>query len=157
MHDDPNFQYCIEIIFQDEGGYVNNPHDPGGETKYGVSKRAHPTLDIATLTEAQAAQIYFDDYWTPSHCGDVPPHLDLWVLTAAVMSGTVTATKLLQELVGCTADGIFGPATLKAVQGFPAARHHEYLTLYTGHLMTLPTWHTFAKGWLNRLFRVAGL
>lgn len=157
MLTDPNFIHCIEVVLEDEGGLVNNPHDPGGLTNFGISQRAFPGVDIRHLTKDQAIQIYHDHYWIPFRCGDVPPHLDLWFLTACVMSGGAVATKLLQQLAGCTPDGVFGPATLKAVQQWPGARHHEYLTMYTGHLMSLQGWGTFGHGWLNRLFRVAGL
>jgi lysozyme family protein len=157
MTGDPDFDYCVEIVLQQEGGFVDNPHDPGGATNFGISQRAYPNVDIRQLTETQAAQFYHDDYWIKFHCGDVPAHLDLWFLTACVMSGGVTATKLLQQLVGVAEDGIFGPHTLQAVKAFPSARYVEYLTLYAGHLMSLPGWSSFGKGWLTRLFRLAAL
>lgn len=155
MNTDPNFNYCVQIILEVEGGLVDDPQDPGGVTKFGISKRAYPNLDVPSLTEEQAAQIYYEDYWVKFRCGDVPPHLDLWFLNACVMSGGSEATKLLQQLVGCTQDGVFGPATLKAVQQFPRGRDQEYLALYALHLMTLPGWAHDGHGWLNRLFRLA--
>jgi lysozyme family protein len=154
---DPNFSYCVAIVLEDEGGYVDDPNDPGGATNFGISQTAYPSLDIANLTEDQASQIYYDDYWVPFSCGNIPIHLDLWFMTACVMSGGETATKILQQLVGVTADGIYGPHTAQAVQNFPAASYHEYLTLYTQHLMSLSDWSSFSKGWLNRLYRIAAL
>jgi lysozyme family protein len=154
---DPNFSYCVQVVLEDEGGLVNDPNDPGGLTNFGISQASYPSLDIANLTEDQAAQIYYDDYWVPFNCGKLPVHLDLWFMTACVMSGGETATKILQQLAGVTSDGIFGPLTEKAVAGLPATSQHEYLTLYAQHLMGLSDWSSFAKGWLNRLFRVAAL
>lgn len=58
------FDRCFELVIGSEGGYVNNPKDPGGETKYGISKRAYPELEIGTLTLEEAKQIYFKDYYT---------------------------------------------------------------------------------------------
>jgi len=157
MSTDPNFDYCVAIVLEDEGGLVSDPNDPGGTTNFGISQRAYPGLDIPNLTEAEAEQIYYNDYWVKFRCGDVPGHLDLWFMTACVMSGGATATKLLQQLVGCTPDGVFGPTTLQAVQQFPSSRQHEYLTLYTLHLMSLSDWPSFGKGWMNRLYRLAAL
>ena len=152
-----DFEYCVAIVLQDEGGLVNNPHDPGGTTNFGISQRAYPSLNIAALTKEQAAQIYYDDYWTPNNCGDVPLQLGLYFFTVCVMSGGMTATKLLQQLVGVTVDGAYGPHTSNAVHSFPAERHYEYLTLFIQHLMTLSDWAPFAKGWLNRVLRLASL
>lgn len=157
MSVDPNFDYCVAVVLQDEGGLVSNPNDPGGTTNFGISQRAFPSLNIAALTEAEAEKIYYDNYWVPNQCGDVPAHLDLWFFTACVMSGGTTATKLLQQLIGVTDDGVLGPVTIKAVQQFPVSRHYEYLTLFTEHLMSLKDWPSFNRGWLNRLYRLAGL
>lgn len=157
INSDLRFQYCIPILLQDEGGYVNDPHDPGGETKYGISKRQFPDLDIANLTPEQAAVIYYDKYWVPCGGGQIPEHLDLWVFTAAVMSGPAQAVKLLQETVGAGQDGQFGPLTLGRVQAFPGGRYHEYLGLFGQHLSGLPGWQYYGRGWLNRLFRLAAL
>ena len=60
---DMSFDRIIEFTLQEEGGYVNNPADPGGMTKYGISKRSYPNLDIANLTIDQAKAIYERDFW----------------------------------------------------------------------------------------------
>ena len=60
------FYQEIKHVLKREGGYVNDPDDPGGETKYGISKRAHPDVDIASLTPESAAEIYKDYYWLPA-------------------------------------------------------------------------------------------
>lgn len=157
INSDMRFRYCIPILLQDEGGYVNDPHDPGGETKYGISKRAFPNLDIANLTPEQAAVLYYHKYWLPCGGGQIPEHLDLWVFTAAVMSGPEEAIKLLQKLVGTTQDGKLGPLTFGAVKRLPVSRQHEYLGLFGAHLSTLGGWKYYGGGWLNRLFRLAAL
>lgn len=59
------FQKGMVLAFQWEGGYVNDPQDPGGETKYGISKRFHPNVNIKALTPDQATQIYYNEYWLP--------------------------------------------------------------------------------------------
>jgi hypothetical protein len=58
-----HFERAVAFVLRHEGGYVNDPRDPGGETKYGISKRAYPRLDIKGLTEADAKEIYRRDYW----------------------------------------------------------------------------------------------
>lgn len=60
------FLKAVEHTLEFEGGYVNDPADPGGETKYGISKRAFPYLDIKNLTKARAIEIYEEKYWKGS-------------------------------------------------------------------------------------------
>ena len=70
-----SFDEIIEIVLEHEGGYVNDPDDPGGETNFGVSKRAYPNVDIKNLTEDAAKDIYRRDYWDRNHCEDLPDEL----------------------------------------------------------------------------------
>jgi len=69
------FDEIIEIVLEHEGGYVNDPDDAGGETKYGIAKRWYPNVDIKNLTKEQAKKIYHTDYWRRGKCDDVPPQL----------------------------------------------------------------------------------
>lgn len=106
-------------VFRDligiEGNYVNSPNDPGGETKYGVSKRAYPTLDIRNLTLGQAYEIYWNDFWCLLACDKMPIGLDRFVFDFAVNSGQPTVARKLQAAVGTLADGKVGPKTIAAV------------------------------------------
>lgn len=78
------FAAALELLLHFEGGYVNDPNDAGGETKYGISKRAYPNLDIASLTKSDAAEIYLRDYWDACRCSEMPEPLSLSVFDYAV-------------------------------------------------------------------------
>lgn len=159
------FDEAFGIVIGHEGGYVNNPADPGGETKYGISKRAYPNVDIANLTEAQAQQIYKSDYWDKLFLDTADPALALIAFDAAVNNGVGAATKWLQAALGVTADGIFGPqsqAALKACTGTKAQAaltemHAQRINMMAG----LSTWSTFGLGWSRRLaslpYQAAGM
>lgn len=88
---------AIEFVLQAEGGdtVTENPSDPGGLTKYGISKKAYPELDIRNLTEEQAKAIYYKDYWTKTGCDRLPYPLDMCVFDCAVNQGVATALSLL--------------------------------------------------------------
>ena len=57
------FDDIIKVVLKHEGGYVNDPKDPGGETNFGIAKRSHPDVDIENLTEDEAKDIYKEHYW----------------------------------------------------------------------------------------------
>ena len=146
------YDQVFEIIIGHEGGYVNNPADPGGETKYGISKRAYPAVDIVALTLEQAKDIYKRDYWDKIEGDALDPGLALVAFDAAVNNGVGRAVRWLQAAVGVAADGAIGPATRAAVAAADAA---ETLVLLHGarieFMASLPTWPTFGKGWSRRL------
>jgi lysozyme family protein len=106
----------IEFVLAMEGGYTLDPADPGGETNFGISKKAYPKLDIKNLTVDQAKDIYRRDYWSACRCEHMPFPFALAVFDMAVNQGTVKAIKTLQATVGVVADGIVGSFTLDAVQ-----------------------------------------
>ena len=104
-----NFDRCIRaVVLSEEGGLSDHPQDPGGLTKYGISRRAYPDLDIRRLTMDDAIELYRRDYWNPVHGTDLPPPLALLLFDAAVNQGAGTAVRLLQKAVGVTEDGNFG-------------------------------------------------
>ena len=70
-----SFAKSLNFVLKWEGEYSNDPSDPGGETKYGISKRAYPELDIKSLTKEDAARIYYRDYWQPLDCDSRPDDL----------------------------------------------------------------------------------
>lgn len=135
-----------------EGGYVNDPRDPGGETKFGISKRAYPGEDIAGLTIERAAALYARDYWTPIKGDQLPDAVAAEVFDAAVNHGVSAGVRMLQRAVGVSADGIMGPVTLATAQAiepmhfvlrFNAARLEFYADL--------PTFPAFGRGWARRV------
>ena len=162
---DDRFLRAVEVVLKHEGGYVNNPADPGGETKYGISKRSYPNLDIENLTREQAIEIYYRDWWQKYRYGEIE---DLTVATKvfdlSVNMGPSTAHRLLQRAINFTGagnvvvDGMIGPITLsvlnyegnpeKIVQTlrFMAAEHYHELA------KKRPASRGFLFGWLNRAY-----
>jgi lysozyme family protein len=121
------FDACMPFIFKAEGGYSDNPADPGGPTNFGITLatlRAYdgdPNLtadDVKKLTPAVAKEIYRTAYWNRMQCGALPAGLDLEVFDFGVNSGPAESVKTLQRLVGVTQDGSVGPITLAAVGQF---------------------------------------
>lgn len=146
------FDEAFERLIGHEGGYVNHPADPGGETKFGVSKRSYPGEDIAGMTIDRAKQIYRRDFWGPAGCDAVPDGIKFDLFDMAVNAGVRAAVRALQNAVGETADGVLGPRTLQAVASVPAAR---MVARFNGwrleHLASLPTWPSFGRGWARRI------
>ena len=155
-----NFEACMAEVFKHEGGYVNDPHDPGGETNMGISKRSYPKEDIRGMTRARAAQIYRKDFWDKLKCDDLPAGLDLVAFDAGVNSGPARGARWLQQAVGVTADGKIGPATLMAAKStYAPAAVMRAVGFRKSFLIQLPTRERYKKGWtarLNSIEAVAG-
>lgn len=147
------FDTYIERILDSEGGYTNPKPDvdPGGETKFGISKRSYPNVDIANLTREQAIEIYRTDFWQRVHGDEIPAGLSFLALDFAVNSGIETAIRKLQLALGVADDGHWGPVTRGAVQGAPVART---AMLYTAARMDfqrrLSNWLPNSNGWTAR-------
>jgi lysozyme family protein len=147
-----DFDQAFERLIGHEGGYVNNPKDPGGETKYGISRRSYPAEDIANLTLERAKAIYLRDYWGPAGCDAVPDGLKFDVFDAAVNSGVTTAIRLLQGAAGVAQDGIVGPLTLQALNSVPAPRLvARFNGFRLAFMAATPQWDTFGRGWARRI------
>ncbi len=147
-----NFDQAFDILVSHEGGYVNDPRDPGGETKFGISKRAYPALDIAALTLADAKAIYRRDYWDRAQCDRLPPGVAFDVFDAAVNSGIGQATRWLQRAVGVADDGVAGPLTLAAVARLePEAVQARFSGHRLAFMTRLSTWDAFGRGWARRI------
>lgn len=145
-----NFDKAFEIIIGHEGGYVWDKNDPGGETKYGISKRAYPNEDIKNLTLDRAKFLYKRDYWDAVDAESIPGAARLMVFDCAVNTGVGMAKKLLQRAVGTKDDGIIGPKTRAAISATPdlAMKFAGYwLQYYTD----LSGWPTYGKGWTRRV------
>jgi len=146
------FDYFIERVLVHEGGYVNDPRDPGQETRWGISKRAYPHLDIRNLTRAQAVDIYRRDFWQRVRGDELPREFAFQALDAAVNHGIGNAVRWMQRAAGVADDGVIGPVTLAAVQRAQPADlvlrfNAERLRFYA----KLTTFSTFGRGWVNRV------
>lgn len=149
-----DFTRCIEFILAEEGGLSNHRRDPGGLTKYGISSRAYPNLDIPSLTRDHAIAIYRADYWAKINGDALPAGLDLLVFDTAVNMGVVTAAMLLQEAVGTTLDGQIGPITLSRARPNLPGLLGDYCALRAWRYEINRNEDAFGKGWFKRLFRV---
>ena len=158
-----NFEKSLQLILKSEGGYVNNPADPGGMTNLGVTKRVweewvgHDVTEqtMRDLTPAIVAPMYKAKYWDKVCGDDLPSGVDYVVFDAAINSGPGRAIKWLQACVKVDVDGQIGPHTLNAVTAFSDVDLiSDYNKRRLSFLIDLPTWPTFGKGWTNRVAHV---
>lgn len=147
---------ALEFVLRHEGGLANDAADRGGLTKFGISQRAYPHLDIANLTVEQAIEIYARDYWRPIQADQLPFPIALAVFDTAVNSGVKTAVGMLQELINATADGVIGPQTLAALAHHqPGALAQQYcwarMRFLVGIVKRNLSQVRFLAGWTNRV------
>lgn len=149
------WERAFDLLMKNEGGYVNNPNDKGGKTKYGISKKAYPNEDIENLTLDKAREIYKRDYWNRCKCDYLPDALSVATFDFAVNSGVKTAIKHLQTSLGIKSDGIIGNQTLGAANRLSTSKVlDEYLNSRLNYLMSLKDWKHFGNGWGKRIERV---
>lgn len=124
---------ALALVLKFEGGYVNDPDDPGGETKYGISKRSYPNVDIRNLTPELAGTIYQNDYWGPAGCAHLTPGMAVVVFDSAVNVGVRRAVEWLGQ--------------------YPDADDYLWhrLAYYRGLVQAKATMGKFFVGWVRRL------
>lgn len=158
-----SFERSITLVFGHEGGYVNDPADPGGPTKYGITQktlsawRGKPVsaAEVQGLTLAEASKILQAQYWRPVRGNDLSSGVDHAMFDYAVNSGPAQAAKTLQRIVGVEVDGIIGARTLAAANNRTAAQLIDALCdARLVFLRGLRTWKRFGKGWASRVERV---
>lgn len=147
-----DFDAAFNRLRGHEGAYVNDPRDPGGETKYGISKATYPGENIQELTLERAKELYRRDFWKPAACEAVPAWLRFDLFDMAVNSGVKTAVKTLQVAVFADADGVVGPQTLRGISVIPPdCLIRRFNGLRLQHLARLKDWPSFGRGWANRI------
>jgi lysozyme family protein len=153
-----NFQKCLDLVLKSEGGWVNNPADPGGETNLGVTKKVweewvgHDVKTMKGLTPADVAPMYQAKYFMACYANQLPVGVDYMAFDAAVNMGPGRAVKLLQEAMGCVPDGVIGPRSMQLIaQKDPKDVVQAYSDRKTNFYESLPTFDTFGKGWLKRV------
>ena len=151
-----NFNEIIEVVLHHEGGYVNDPKDPGGETNFGIAKRSHPDVDIANLTKEGAKEIYYQDYWMKNRVPQMPGDLRHIYFDMCVNQGRGRAVKILQKTANAKGanlkvDGGLGPKTISAMAGVELQRVRAYRIKYYADLVTRkPDLERFYFGWFKR-------
>ena len=149
------FHQAIVHILKSEGGYVNDPTDRGGETKYGIASKYYPNEDIKGMTEKRAKEIYWNDYWLKSFCDKLPPEVRLMHFDTSVNMGISRASKFLQESIGVTVDGIVGKITLSKAHKCDLKTYSRLrLTYYTKIILNKPKQIKYINGWFNRVLDV---
>jgi len=140
-------------------GYVNDPYDSGGETKFGVAKNANQDLNITKLTWAQAKSVYFVRYWLAGKCDQLPARLAVLHFDGCVNHGVARANKFLQTALGVPADGVVGPVTIAKAK---AANEMNILNsvcsqreaFYRSIVKNNATQARYLTGWLRRITEV---
>jgi lysozyme family protein len=163
MTEDERFEHIINVILSNEGGYSDNPNDKGGVTKFGISSRSYPDVDIANLTKVEAKNIYKRDFWNRYLYKNIN---NLEVATKffdlAVNMGHSWACILVQRALRASGknvveDGNFGPKTLDAINNVDitdllAALKSEAAGYYRTLAAVDEQDKVFLKGWLNRAY-----
>ena len=162
------FDRALALVLELEGGFVDDPRDPGGATNLGVTRatlakargRAVTAADVKALTRAEAGVIYRRLYWDAVRADELPSGLDIAVFDYAVNSGPGRAVRSLQAVLGTAQDGRVGANTIAAACAAAACAGDtaSVLTALTRErlrfLRSLSTWPAFGRGWTSRTTRV---
>lgn len=147
-----NFDAAFDRLMGHEGGYVNDPADPGGETQWGISKRSYPHLNIRALTRDEAKEIYRTDFWERLNGDRLHDGVAFQVFDFAVNSGIDTAVRYLQRAVGVADDGNWGQKSQAAADSTTESDTIMRLNAERLDFMTrLSVWPSFGKGWARRI------
>lgn len=156
------FEEAVKQVLKHEGGYVNDPVDPGGETNMGISKKAYPYLNIKELTVQDVKDIYYKDYWLKGQCPKLPQELQHIYFDMVVNMGKSRAVRVLQAAIcgkgtKIAIDGGIGPQTIQASlkSGLEVERLRSYRVKYYADLISRkPKLEKYWYGWYRRALAV---
>lgn len=155
-----NFEQCLALVLRSEGGFVQNPKDPGGATNLGVTKATYESYvghavtvdDIKALTPDTVAPLYKKMYWDKVSGDNIALGLDYALFDFAVNSGPRQATKFIQNIASVPADGLMGDRTVQQLANLdPSDCITRLCNERLQFLQQLNTWDTFGKGWQKRV------
>ena len=155
-----NFEACLALTLQYEGGYVDHPADPGGATNLGITRRtlaayrgkAVSKAEVRQLSRTEAAKIYRRNYWDAVRGDELQGGVDAVLFDHAVNSGPRAAVRMLQQSLGLKGDGVFGRSTYAALQAAePRTLIAELMRRRRGFLARLKTFRVFGRGWTRRV------
>ncbi|SFQ80088.1 Lysozyme family protein [Nitratireductor indicus] len=157
---DRNFARALPLVLKHEGGWADNPKDPGGATMKGVTlatfrryvKADATKADLRAISDEQVATVYYRHYWAAVNAQALPSGIDYAVFDFAVNSGPARAARYLQSIAGVSVDGRVGPQTIEAVSAMDAAKVINRLCdARMSFLRKLKHWPTFGNGWTRRV------
>jgi lysozyme family protein len=156
-----DFQRALEVTLRWEGPDSDDPHDPGGYTRFGIAQRHHPDVDVRRLTRDGAEALYWSRYWSACRCSDLPPAVAIALFDTAVNVGVSRAIDLLQQAAAVpaarraprvgqlTLDGARRRPALEIAQDLLQARARYYLSKDSAHE------ERYERGWLARVVALA--
>jgi lysozyme family protein len=154
------YESALTRLLSHEGGYSNHPSDPGGPTNFGITIHVYrqfvnpnaTAADVKAMKVSEAKSIYRAKYWDAQRCDELPAGVDYAVFDYGVNSGIGRSKKVLQRVVGVTADGVLGPQTMRAVEAKkPSDIINGICDERIAFLKRLKTWPVFGKGWGRRV------
>ena len=162
-----NYELALNHVLKSEGGWSDNPKDPGGATMKGITlavyrewkRNPHITKDeLRVIPDEDVYNLYKELYWNKVHGDELPSGVDYAVFDSAVNMGVGRASKLIQEAAGVATDGVLGQASLSAIQKANTKELIEkFSQLKESFYRSLKTFPIFGKGWLNRVAEVKTL
>jgi lysozyme family protein len=148
-------------VLKHEGGFVDDPDDLGGMTKYGISKRSHPNVDIKNLSKDEAVGIYYKDYWKPSKADNLHSDIQATYFDMVVNMGQGNAVRVLQRAINSVGgsriavDGYIGDQTISSSSKLKKKRLQAFRCLYYSDLiLNNPSQEKFYYGWWKRAIEV---
>jgi len=163
---DQKFLFAIKFVLNNEGGYSNNNNDNGGETKYGISKRMYPDLDISSLTINEAIKIYYRDFWSTNRYYEIDDEkIAAKVFDLSINIGVKEAIILLQQVLNnslckpeyLVLDGILGTLTIKDTNNMDSNILLKEIKIhaaqyYVNLSIKYPGDKVFLAGWIKRAY-----
>lgn len=159
------FDLAFQNILIYEGGYTNDSKDRGNwttgivgkgvckGTKYGISAMSYPSIDIRNLTENQAKDIYYKDYWLKNKLDKIEPVLAFQLFDACIQHGSSTAIKLLQKVLGLPVSGSLDDNITLTTLKFENQKiiAYKYIAKRLEYYTSIKTFSLYGKGWVNRM------
>ena len=170
------YEAVLPLVLAHEGGYVNNPKDPGGPTNKGVTQAVYDAYrttkglkvrSVRSITMPETSEIYNQRYWKLAGCDDLPAGCDYAVFDYAVNSGVGKAIKDLQRTINSFTgnristlaplkiDGIAGEDTSTAAKQCADLDEEGFINSFCDRrlafMRSLKTWKTFGVGWTRRI------
>lgn len=159
-----HFDKAIDFVFRNEGYYSNHPFDRGGKTKYGISQKSYPNINIEKLTKDEAKQIYYNDFWKKYNVHMIKnERLAIRLFDTMVLTGSRRATLILEECIvklgyNIPVDGIFDPELLNIINKMSSQEIEKLLIEFQKEMIDFfkdivkanPSQKVFLSGWINR-------